>query len=331
MSKQLDLDSLDGILPLAGAAKIEPPAERTVATMRVGGAPVPDDAAATVQVAPETLATLQSLAASAITHSAVTAVAPRKSDEASLRAVTVSSAVPAAEERTVQAMAPAPVLAKSARWPWLVLGVSAMGVLFAVVALTRTQATPPELSPIARAPAPAAETPTAIPAEKVTAAEPEAKGASSIDEASPPAPERPQVVQHAEPAPELPHEVAGTPMTELPSFVQKPLVFPATFRHDEVDAESLDAEGIAGVTRWLSLCSGVVVVVGHTSSVGSSDANYHVGLGRAISVRRYLLDNHLARRKIRVASRGASEPLASNTIAGGRTANRRVELQCQTQ
>jgi outer membrane protein OmpA-like peptidoglycan-associated protein len=70
-----------------------------------------------------------------------------------------------------------------------------------------------------------------------------------------------------------------------------------------------------------------VVVVGHTDSMGSQQANYQLGQQRAAAVARYLLDAHgLDPRRVRVSSEGATQPVGDNATATGRLQNRRVEL-----
>jgi outer membrane protein OmpA-like peptidoglycan-associated protein len=70
-----------------------------------------------------------------------------------------------------------------------------------------------------------------------------------------------------------------------------------------------------------------VVIVGHTDSTGSEEANYLLGQQRAAAVARYLLDAHgLDPRRVRVSSAGATQPVGDNATATGRQQNRRVEL-----
>jgi outer membrane protein OmpA-like peptidoglycan-associated protein len=70
-----------------------------------------------------------------------------------------------------------------------------------------------------------------------------------------------------------------------------------------------------------------VVVVGHTDSKGSEQANYGLGQQRAAVVARYLLDAHgLAPGRVRVSSAGATQPVGNNATVTGRQQNRRVEL-----
>jgi outer membrane protein OmpA-like peptidoglycan-associated protein len=70
-----------------------------------------------------------------------------------------------------------------------------------------------------------------------------------------------------------------------------------------------------------------MVVVGHTDSTGSEQANYRLGQQRAAAVARYLLDAHgLDPGRVRVSSAGATQPVGDNATATGRQQNRRVEL-----
>jgi outer membrane protein OmpA-like peptidoglycan-associated protein len=71
----------------------------------------------------------------------------------------------------------------------------------------------------------------------------------------------------------------------------------------------------------------VFVVAGHTDSVGSPDYNYELGQRRAERVAGYLVsEKGVDPMQLRVASFGASKPIASNKRADGRRANRRIEI-----
>jgi outer membrane protein OmpA-like peptidoglycan-associated protein len=71
----------------------------------------------------------------------------------------------------------------------------------------------------------------------------------------------------------------------------------------------------------------VFVVAGHTDSVGSADYNYELGQRRAERVAGYLVsEKGVDPVQLRVASYGASKPIASNGRVDGRRANRRIEI-----
>ena len=69
----------------------------------------------------------------------------------------------------------------------------------------------------------------------------------------------------------------------------------------------------------------LVVLEGHTDSVGSAENNLRLSKQRAESVRTYLLQNGATGRLITYGY-GQSEPIANNSSAEGRAKNRRVEL-----
>ncbi len=69
-----------------------------------------------------------------------------------------------------------------------------------------------------------------------------------------------------------------------------------------------------------------VFIVGHTDSTGTDAINNPLSVARANSVRDYLATRGADTRMIRTEGRGSREPIASNSTAAGRAANRRVEI-----
>jgi outer membrane protein OmpA-like peptidoglycan-associated protein len=69
-----------------------------------------------------------------------------------------------------------------------------------------------------------------------------------------------------------------------------------------------------------------VDVEGHTDSVGGETDNQRLSVGRADSVRTYLLRQGIAPTAVATAGFGEAQPVASNATAAGRQQNRRVEL-----
>jgi outer membrane protein OmpA-like peptidoglycan-associated protein len=71
-----------------------------------------------------------------------------------------------------------------------------------------------------------------------------------------------------------------------------------------------------------------LTIVGHTDSIGNPEYNYGLGLRRAQATKSYLVrSGGLDARRIRVASAGESEPVASNSSEQGRAINRRIEIK----
>ena len=70
----------------------------------------------------------------------------------------------------------------------------------------------------------------------------------------------------------------------------------------------------------------VIVVAGHTDSVGSSEYNQVLSERRANSVAQYLLSRKIIPVRIETVGFGEDTPIADNASAEGKSLNRRVEL-----
>jgi OmpA-OmpF porin, OOP family len=69
-----------------------------------------------------------------------------------------------------------------------------------------------------------------------------------------------------------------------------------------------------------------VMIEGHTDSVGSEDFNQALSERRAAAVQTALLERGVRSDQITALGKGESTPVAGNDNAGGRQANRRVEM-----
>ena len=81
------------------------------------------------------------------------------------------------------------------------------------------------------------------------------------------------------------------------------------------------------ITRLQTATVEVVIVVGHTDSVGSDKYNLDLGMRRADAVRNYLVKKGLEPARVYVDSKGENQPVASNKTAQGRSENRRVVVE----
>ena len=71
----------------------------------------------------------------------------------------------------------------------------------------------------------------------------------------------------------------------------------------------------------------VVMIVGHTDSVGSNKYNFGLSERRAESAKKRLLELGLSSERILgIEAKGEEEPIATNETAEGRARNRRVEF-----
>jgi outer membrane protein OmpA-like peptidoglycan-associated protein len=92
----------------------------------------------------------------------------------------------------------------------------------------------------------------------------------------------------------------------------------------EIDGFFRDLEGS---TNAGSTSGHLIVVAGHTDSVGSESYNYELGQRRASRVAGYLVSRQgVDPTQLRVVSYGPSKPIADNSTAHGRRSNRRVEI-----
>ena len=71
----------------------------------------------------------------------------------------------------------------------------------------------------------------------------------------------------------------------------------------------------------------VVIVVGHTDSVGTNAYNLNLGQRRAEAVKRYLTSQGVEASRVYTDSKGENQPIASNKTAQGRSENRRVVVE----
>ncbi|PKP09277.1 MAG: hypothetical protein CVU09_12230 [Bacteroidetes bacterium HGW-Bacteroidetes-4] len=67
-------------------------------------------------------------------------------------------------------------------------------------------------------------------------------------------------------------------------------------------------------------------VVGHTDAVGAMEYNQKLGLRRAQAVQAWFEGQGLAVERIKVSSKGETQPIADNATQKGRAMNRRAEI-----
>ena len=75
----------------------------------------------------------------------------------------------------------------------------------------------------------------------------------------------------------------------------------------------------------------VVEVAGHTDSDGTAEYNEGLSERRARTVMNYLIDKGADEGNLTVRGYGEANPVADNSTAAGKAANRRVELRIQNQ
>lgn len=129
----------------------------------------------------------------------------------------------------------------------------------------------------------------------------------------------------APPAPPLSAPPAPTPAAPMP--VKVTLQTDTLFDFDRSVIKPEGRARLADFARQLQgVRSDVVIVVGHTDSIGSDAYNLRLGQRRAEAVRAFLISQGV-RQRIDASSRGEREPVADNRTAAGRALNRRVVIE----
>jgi OOP family OmpA-OmpF porin len=151
--------------------------------------------------------------------------------------------------------------------------------------------------------------------------------------------DRPAYVPVAAPAPEI---VAAAPVAAPPAPAPAPAPVPAPQPRSEkatfsahtlfdFDQSKLKPEGKQALDQLLSQQAGinleVMVVVGHTDSVGTDAYNQALSLRRAAAVKEYLVAKGVDGPHVFTEGKGESQPIAENKSAAGRTENRRVTVE----
>jgi hypothetical protein len=80
------------------------------------------------------------------------------------------------------------------------------------------------------------------------------------------------------------------------------------------------------IAMLLSHPKATVIIEGHTCNSGAPNANMALGLRRAQIVAKYLLQNGIASTRVKVVSKGDTEPIVPNDGEYNRSRNRRVKL-----
>lgn len=128
-------------------------------------------------------------------------------------------------------------------------------------------------------------------------------------------------------APILPPALATNPPATVPQVIKVTLQTDALF---DFDKSIIKPEGRARLNEFVQQLQTVkydlIMVVGHTDSIGSEAYNMRLGQRRAEAVKAYLISKGI-NTKIHASSRGEREPIADNRTIDGRAKNRRVVVE----
>jgi OOP family OmpA-OmpF porin len=126
-----------------------------------------------------------------------------------------------------------------------------------------------------------------------------------------------------------------TPIIVAPAVVPAPAAVTkvnyATDTFFDFDKAILKPEGKAKLDDLVGKLKGikleVLIVVGHTDSIGSHDYNLKLSVSRSAAVRDYLVAKNIRKNDVYTEGRGKTQPIADNNTSDGRAKNRRVEIE----
>jgi OOP family OmpA-OmpF porin len=137
----------------------------------------------------------------------------------------------------------------------------------------------------------------------------------------PPPPPKPAVAPP--PAPKPAAKPAPKPVTEKVTFAADVFF--------DFDKAILKPEGKSKLDDLVGKLKGialeVIIAIGHTDSVGSSEYNQKLSVRRAEAVKAYLVSKGIEPNRIYTEGKGKTQPIADNRTAQGRAKNRRVEIE----
>ena len=128
---------------------------------------------------------------------------------------------------------------------------------------------------------------------------------------------------------QLDRDLAGTgaTVTNTGDAIMVNLPAGVTFPGDSAAIQPEFFEPLSKVASTLTQYeSSLIDVIGHTDDTGSDSYNQDLSDRRAQAVSRYLQGRGVIEQRIIAYGRGEVQPVATNTTAEGRAANRRVEL-----
>lgn len=100
-----------------------------------------------------------------------------------------------------------------------------------------------------------------------------------------------------------------------------------TFANNGTSLTSASMPAIKAIAdKWKGCTTAKLVVVGYTSSPGSTAKNLQLSTARAAAVKKALVADGVKAVSVTSSGKGEANPIASNSTAAGQNANRRVEI-----
>ena len=152
----------------------------------------------------------------------------------------------------------------------------------------------------------------------------------------PPPPPAPPPAPRVAPPPPPPAAVAPAPVVPVPVPVAPPVPVNekvtfesgANFDFDKSVVKPADQAKLADmVDKSKAIALEVMVVTGHTDSVGTNAYNQKLSISRADAVKNFLVGKGVEKNRIYTEGKGETSPAADNNSAEGRAKNRRVSVE----
>ena len=138
-----------------------------------------------------------------------------------------------------------------------------------------------------------------------------------------PPPPPPPVVAPPAPAPAPAPVVPPAPVSEKVTFESG-----ANFDFDKSVVKPADQAKLADlVDKSKAIALEVMVVTGHTDSVGTDAYNQKLSIARADAVKNFLVGKGVEKNRVYTEGKGEKSPTADNKTAEGRAKNRRVAVE----
>ena len=152
----------------------------------------------------------------------------------------------------------------------------------------------------------------------------------------PPPPPAPPPAPPVAPPPPPPAAVAPAPVVPVPVPVAPPVPVNekvtfesgANFDFDKSVVKPADQAKLADmVDKSKAIALEVMVVTGHTDSVGTDAYNQKLSISRADAVKNFLVGKGVEKNRIYTEGKGETSPAADNKTSEGRAKNRRVSVE----
>jgi outer membrane protein OmpA-like peptidoglycan-associated protein len=117
---------------------------------------------------------------------------------------------------------------------------------------------------------------------------------------------------------------AGTCQQEIDGYLSRERVSFKSGRAELHESSFPILDMLASIARN---CGARLEIAGHTDAAGDASVNLKLSQRRADAVRKYLVRSGVSAEQVEARGYGETQPIADNSTADGRKANRRIELR----